>query len=626
MSNSTLPKIYANCPAGCKWETVHRQELEGIASQIKVHPNEDGSYYLQVGKKYRIFTTIDTENYLYNADFSIRYLKFDNMNGKDEIITRELAIYPEWLDECSNNFDIIFDSYSKGQSAVDEDIGIYVDYMAYTGILSVGKKAWNDETNTYEYTTKSRVISDQLSAGIDSEFLYPVGENQFVVSGVTEVYMLNSGVEIIGKQGEAGVSPHIGDNGNWFVGEEDTGVYASGDIDDTLTESGKAADSKATGDALTSISIISEAEGETITVNDSADRPMIDFVVEGKTEQNAPSPSVAYPQPIKCVKQGTKIDVKGKNVFDNSGINHNQLGLTYSTYGDYVKITGNKGVGNNIHSVKTVDFILPAGTYTVSLRFISGSLTSTTGLVFGINKNSYSMRTSAVFKAGDVGAKTFTITEPLKVTSFDLSNYEESTSWNNVVVACQLEKGNTHTEFESYHGQETNLPCSLYEADVYNSLSGNVERNSIVREFDGTENITTDSEYPAYLFVATTKGVQEKGITCTHGTIGFRTAEAYELQFAKSLFGFEQSATAEDFKNWLAEQYANGTPLTVVYTRYTPTTEQYGAHLITTYNGITNVYQTAVEVAGTLAMKYVCNPKLYIDNKFAELQALYLEG
>lgn len=29
-------------------------------------------------------------------------------------------------------------------------------------------------------------------------------------------------------EGEDGISPHIGDNGNWFIGEEDTGVAAGG--------------------------------------------------------------------------------------------------------------------------------------------------------------------------------------------------------------------------------------------------------------------------------------------------------------------------------------------------------------------------------------------------------------
>jgi len=29
-------------------------------------------------------------------------------------------------------------------------------------------------------------------------------------------------------KGEDGVTPHIGENGNWFIGEEDTGISASG--------------------------------------------------------------------------------------------------------------------------------------------------------------------------------------------------------------------------------------------------------------------------------------------------------------------------------------------------------------------------------------------------------------
>jgi hypothetical protein len=35
-----------------------------------------------------------------------------------------------------------------------------------------------------------------------------------------------------GKPGEPGVSPHIGANGNWFIGEMDTGVPARVDTDE----------------------------------------------------------------------------------------------------------------------------------------------------------------------------------------------------------------------------------------------------------------------------------------------------------------------------------------------------------------------------------------------------------
>lgn len=51
---NNLPKIYATCKAGCLWETVHRSELEKIASIVKVLPNEGGAYTLDIGKKYKI--------------------------------------------------------------------------------------------------------------------------------------------------------------------------------------------------------------------------------------------------------------------------------------------------------------------------------------------------------------------------------------------------------------------------------------------------------------------------------------------------------------------------------------------------------------------------------------------
>lgn len=60
-----------------------------------------------------------------------------------------------------------------------------------------------------------------------------------------------------GKDGADGITPHIGDNGNWYIGETDTGVKAEApSTDSTLTESGKAADAKITGEK------ISELKGE----------------------------------------------------------------------------------------------------------------------------------------------------------------------------------------------------------------------------------------------------------------------------------------------------------------------------------------------------------------------------
>lgn len=90
---------------------------------------------------------------------------------------------------------------------------------------------------------------------------------------------------IKGEKGEAGTTPHIGDNGNWFIGDTDTGKPSRGEdgvktvngiapdengnveikipessgssvtIDPTLTQSGQAADAKAVGDAIANLDI-----------------------------------------------------------------------------------------------------------------------------------------------------------------------------------------------------------------------------------------------------------------------------------------------------------------------------------------------------------------------------------
>lgn len=57
---SNLPKIWANCKAGCAWETVHRSEFEQAATFIEQGKNADGLFELQVGKEYKIIAPVDS--------------------------------------------------------------------------------------------------------------------------------------------------------------------------------------------------------------------------------------------------------------------------------------------------------------------------------------------------------------------------------------------------------------------------------------------------------------------------------------------------------------------------------------------------------------------------------------
>lgn len=51
---SNKPRIFANCPAGCKWETVHKDDFLNSASIVEMMPNDDGSFDLEVGKTYKL--------------------------------------------------------------------------------------------------------------------------------------------------------------------------------------------------------------------------------------------------------------------------------------------------------------------------------------------------------------------------------------------------------------------------------------------------------------------------------------------------------------------------------------------------------------------------------------------
>lgn len=52
---STKPKIYAFCPAGCKHETVHKEQFDRSASHILLYPEYEDTYILEIGDEHKIF-------------------------------------------------------------------------------------------------------------------------------------------------------------------------------------------------------------------------------------------------------------------------------------------------------------------------------------------------------------------------------------------------------------------------------------------------------------------------------------------------------------------------------------------------------------------------------------------
>lgn len=103
---------------------------------------------------------------------------------------------------------------------------------------------------------------------------------------------------------------------------------------------------------------------------------------------------------------------------------------------------------------------------------------------------------------------------------------------------------------------------------------------------------------------------------CTHApystnyssmAFGFSNLQYKQLQFTKSYFGFESTATVADFKAWLTAQYEAGTPVEIVYVRQTPYEEALEVPSLQCKRGET-VYSSSADVLPSkLYVKYETN-------------------
>ncbi len=80
----------------------------------------------------------------------------------------------------------------------------------------------------------------------------------------------------------AGKALVIGVDGNVVPGEVQAGNV---EVDATLTQAGKAADAKATGDKILQYAIKNTAQGESIVLQDSTEEKLLDLKMQGRTEQ-----------------------------------------------------------------------------------------------------------------------------------------------------------------------------------------------------------------------------------------------------------------------------------------------------------------------------------------------------
>lgn len=200
--------------------------------------------------------------------------------------------------------------------------------------------------------------------------------------------------------------------------------------------------------------------------------------------------------------------------------------------------------------------------------------------------------------------------------------------WETVLESVQLEKGSTATSYIPY-GQiytdgtqetvevdttgDTAIAENLFKVDTYQDeqsvIDGSVTRNIGIRVFDGTEN--WQSIVSPYFSLAksnitpsTLSGDNFNSI-CSHfvrAITGTILTEIISFYWGKSYLNVNidpsGATTVNQFKQFLATQYANGTPVILVYPLAEPTTEtvtaqpltiQAGTNIITAEGSIDNL-------------------------------------
>ena len=157
----------------------------------------------------------------------------------------------------------------------------------------------------------------------------------------------------------------------------------------------------------------------------------------------------------------------------------------------------------------------------------------------------------------------------------------------------QVERGNAATTYQPYFDGGSAVAEMLLSVGDYTDeqevISGAVTRKVGIKVLDGTENVGTSN---ATFTIAISDRVASKTpLICSHFQYSNKTSSQTEdltvISFSSTNIGFryDACANAAAFKTWLANQYAAGTPVIVVYQLAAETTESVAGQPLETTDG-----------------------------------------
>lgn len=225
----------------------------------------------------------------------------------------------------------------------------------------------------------------------------------------------------------AGKALVVGKDGNVVPGEPTQQI----EVDKTLTQEGQAADAKATGDKILQYAIKATASGESIVLTDGAEEKLLDFGMQGKTEQ---------------------LTTEGKNLFDIDEF----LKLPLEQFSNY----GNARV--------LIITLKPNTAYTMhtdNTGSLTGEVDVSRSLYFtSVDDMMLDGNTTGVFKGYNI-TKTSDETGKLKIVLIDRKNAIPIVNKEKYVM---LAEGSTATPYEPYTGGKPS-PSVEYQQEIINA-------------------------------------------------------------------------------------------------------------------------------------------------------------
>lgn len=298
------------------------------------------------------------------------------------------------------------------------------------------------------------------------------------------------------------------------------------------------------------------------------------------------------------------INVHGKNLFDKNDIAYNDSTILAD------------GTIISAFDISVLDYIpvQPNTTYTYSSTTNSTRAYNKRIVCFDANKNYI---TSIADTTGNPSG-------PFSITGTTPANtrYVRVACSNDQMDAAQLELGSTATDYVPYFDGGTATCEDLLSVGTYTDeqevISGGVTRKVGVKVFDGTETFIKPAD--GYAFQIADALGQTSGVgRCSH----FKTSpqSGYYVQFGASgnkyvyFRGTDTDyPTATAFKQWLADQYAAGTPVIIVYPLATPTTETVTAQPMSTAEGDNIVEISQASMSGLeLEVTYMAGVVLTVE-------------